>query len=118
MIHELLSNPQVHEKIQTLLVDLAMLAGSLVAILIGQAAKAIRDSHLGIVQKMVAERLVKYAEQTIEQPGPEKLAYVVANLKAKFPNLDEDELNHMAEAAVKSMRDAAQAQGGTDAQPS
>lgn len=103
MIHDLLSNPQIHDQIQKILLEMATLAGSIAIILISQAAKAIKESHLGIVQKMVAEKVVKYAEQTMQNPGPDKLAYVVATLKAKFPQLDEQELTQLAEAAVHSM---------------
>lgn len=104
MFHELLTDPKVHAQIQSILVDIATLIGTFVAIAIGKAATAVRQSNMNLVKKMVAERIVSYAENTIQSSGADKAAYVADQLHAKFPNLDQTEIQHLIEAAVASMK--------------
>lgn len=48
---------------------------------------------------------VNAAEQMLnEQTGPERLDWVMAQLKARFPKLDTDTIRAMIEAHVKVMR--------------
>lgn len=100
MLHSITTNPDIQAAFQKILTDVALLLGSVVGILIAQAGVAIKNSHLNMLQKMIAERLVGYAEQTITTGSTDKAAWVSAQLKAKFPNLDEATIQHLLEAAV------------------
>lgn len=100
MLHSIASNPEIQAQFQKLLADVAMVIGSILGIVLVQVAQAIKNSHMNILQKMVAERLVSYAEQTITTSGVDKAAYVAAKLQEQFPNLSQEQVKHLLEAAV------------------
>jgi len=100
MLKSIFSDPQVSGQVHQILTDVAILIGSLLAFFLKQMMQTIQASHMNVLKKMVAERLVTYAEQTITTGGPDKAAYVAAQLKLKFPNIDDDEVKHLLEAAV------------------
>lgn len=107
MLHAIFSDPHVAAQIKTILTDVAILIGSLLALVVKQSLQAIRDSHLGIVKKMIAERLVHYAEQTLEGTSTDKADYVASQLHAQFPKLDQEEIQHLLESAVHEMNQVA-----------
>lgn len=104
MLKQLLENPQIQAAFQKLLTDGVEIIGGLLALGLMKMASAVKTSNLNLVQKMVAERLVSYAEQTITSTDSDKAAYVAAQLKAKFPSLNEDEVAHLLEAAVLQVK--------------
>jgi hypothetical protein len=104
MLKQLASNPQVMAAFQKLLTDGVEIVAALLGLVLMKAATAVKNSNLNIVQKMVAERLVSYAEQTITTADSDKAAYVAAQLKAKFPSLNEEEVAHLLEAAVLQVK--------------
>lgn len=104
MLKQLLENPQIQAAFQKLLTDGVEIIGGLLALGLMKMAAAVKTSNLNLVQKMVAERLVSYAEQTITSTDSDKAAYVAAQLKAKFPALNQEEVAHLLEAAVLQVK--------------
>lgn len=116
MLKTIMQNPQVAALFQKALTDGVEIIGALLGLVLMQMATAVKNSNLNLVKKMVAERLVSYAEQTITTTDSDKAAYVASKLKEQFPSLNQDEVAHLLEAAVLQVKNTTAPQPVTVAQ--
>ncbi len=96
-------NPQLTQSIHDLVSSLAQLAVLAVSTGIGWLIKLAISRLKYDWEKKLATRVVAYAEMKIEG-GPEKRAFVAQKLHEKFPRLSAEEIDHMLEEAVLTIK--------------
>lgn len=95
-------NPQVTDALQKTLTDLLQLVLLAVSTGVGLLVKNYLNSSTSGLKKVIATRLVKFAEQRLVG-NDQKLTYVTQELKKAFPRIDKDEIHHLVEEAVVNM---------------
>ncbi len=76
-----------------------------IAIAVWQFAGTLRSTAKENEQWKWVSIFVNAAEQMLaDNTGPERLDWVMAQIKARFPKLDTDTIRAMVEANVKNMR--------------
>src|ERR1700687_3557807 len=98
---DFLSDPQIHAALVNLILAGGAALGTIVGILIKQGitylTAKINNEH-NALYAAVADRMVKYAEQTFQkQATTEKADYVATQISAKFPALNRDDVSHFTE---------------------